>query len=574
MLKSSIFFTFLLNLILLFSSFESFHTVYDDQIALEKIIFQNRDVEDSLQLQLNFNEINRQSTSNFKQKNQIIYQVLLANIYAQNYDKLNVKSESLYNSALKKAKKLDSNIQIWVNTQFGFYFYNFSQYQNAYPYFMEASKLIDLTEDEKILSKSDVYKKNAFYFMNVKEYDKSEKYLLLALKYTEKNDNEYGTILNAVGHNYFNKTNFTKANYYFELTKKYALQNKDEIRYAKALGDIASINIHNKDYSLAIDNLKKDIEISKNLVNHRNLMYANIQLGKLYLQLNHLKEAKNILIEAKEYAAQKKYLNSYEFDIYTILLEIAIRENNEADELFARRRLSILENEIQKSDGKDVINEINWKIQKENFNYKFETEKVKQEKAILLKNALLLITLLLIIIILFVIISYRRRIKIQNSNYENKVLSIQNDKLKSENKLNETTKTLEAYKTYLSEKNKQIVTLKKEINTVSNSNFSNKAQQYDELVNLLDSHLMTAKNWTNFKSIFDHEQKNFIEHLDQNFPGLTESNLKIIYLLKLGLTNIEISQLLGISADSVKKSKQRLKKKYENFELIFKDNDD
>jgi len=93
MLKSSIFFTFLLNLILLFSSFESFHTVYDDQIALEKIIFQNRDVEDSLQLQLNFNEINRQSTSNFKQKNQIIYQVLLANIYAQNYDKLNVKSE-------------------------------------------------------------------------------------------------------------------------------------------------------------------------------------------------------------------------------------------------------------------------------------------------------------------------------------------------------------------------------------------------------------------------------------------------------------------------------------------------
>ena len=115
---------------------------------------------------------------------------------------------------------------------------------------------------------------------------------------------------------------------------------------------------------------------------------------------------------------------------------------------------------------------------------------------------------------------------------------------------------------------------KKEINTVSNSNFSNKAQQYDELVNLLDSHLMTAKNWTNFKSIFDHEQKNFIEHLDQNFPGLTESNLKIIYLLKLGLTNIEISQLLGISADSVKKSKQRLKKKYENFELIFKDNDD
>ena len=303
-------------------------------------------------------------------------------------------------------------------------------------------------------------------------------------------------------------------------------------------------------------------------------MYANIQLGKLYLQLNHLKEAKNILIEAKEYAAQKKYLNSYEFDIYTILLEIAIRENNEADELFARRRLSILENEIQKLDGKDVINEINWKIQKENFNYKFETEKVKQEKAILLKNALLLITLLLIIIILFVIISYRRKIKIQNSTYDNKILSIQNEKLKSENKLNKTAQTLESYKTYLSEKNKQIVTLKNEINSISNSSTINKEKQYNELVNLLDSHLMTDESWGNFKNIFAHEQNDFVKYLSQNFPSLTESNLRTIYLLKLGLNNLEISQILGISADSVKKAKQRLKKKYENFELIFKDNDD
>ncbi len=571
MLKSSIFFTFLLNLILLFSSFESFHTVYDDQIALEKIIFQNRDVEDSLQLQLNFNEINRQSTSNFKQKNQIIYQVLLANIYAQNYDKLNVKSESLYNSALKKAKKLDSNIQIWVNTQFGFYFYNFSQYQNAYPYFMEASKLIDLTEDEKILSKSDVYKKNAFYFMNVKEYDKSEKYLLLALKYTEKNDNEYGTILNAVGHNYLNKTNFTKANYYFELTKKYALQNKDEIRYAKALGDIASINIHNKDYSLAIDNLKKDIEISKNLVNHRNLMYANIQLGKLYLQLNRIDDAKIILNEAKEYASQKIYLNSFEYDIYKILLEIAVKNNNINEELISRRKLDELELELQKTDGQNVINEINWKIQQDNFNFKFEAEKAEQEKTTILKNALFLISFLLIIIILFVIISYRRKIKIQNSTYDNKILSIQNEKLKSENKLNKTAQTLESYKTYLSEKNKQIVTLKNEINSISNSSTINKEKQYNELVNLLDSHLMTDESWGNFKNIFAHEQNDFVKYLSQNFPSLTESNLRTIYLLKLGLNNLEISQILGISADSVKKAKQRLKKKYKNFDQIFQD---
>ncbi|MDM1551067.1 transcriptional regulator [Empedobacter falsenii] len=570
-MKVSIFFTLLLFPFLFLSSFSSINK-NDERILIEKIIEQNKNVTDSIQLQNNFKKLGISSTSFLSKSLKSIYQVYLANLYAQTNDKLNKKSNSLFESALKVSKNVNSpELQIWVNTQFGYYYYNFSQYQNAYPYFMEASKLLDLTKDEDIFSKSDVYKKNAFYFMNVKEFDKSEKYLLLALKYTNKKDNEYGTILNAIGHVFMNN-NINKANNYFELTKEYAIQNKDEIRYAKALGDIASINILNKQYDLAIDNLKKDIEISKKLKNARNLMYANIQLGKLYLQLDRIDDAKIILNEAKDYASQKIYLNSFEYDIYKILLEIALKNNNTNEELLFRRKLDELELELQKTDGQNVINEINWKIQQENFNFKYEAEKAKQEKTTILKNALFLISFLLIIIILFVIISYRRKIKIQNSTYDNKILSIQNDKLKSENKLNKTAQTLESYKTYLSEKNKQIVTLKNEINSISNSSATNKEKQYNELVNLLDSHLMTEESWVNFKNIFAHEQNDFVKYLSQNFPSLTESNLRTIYLLKLGLNNLEISQILGISADSVKKSKQRLKKKYKNFDQIFQDN--
>ena len=82
---------------------------------------------------------------------------------------------------------------------------------------------------------------------------------------------------------------------------------------------------------------------------------------------------------------------------------------------------------------------------------------------------------------------------------------------------------------------------------------------------------MTDESWGNFKNIFAHEQNDFVKYLSQNFPSLTESNLRTIYLLKLGLNNLEISQILGISADSVKKAKQRLKKKYKNFDQIFQD---
>ncbi|MFV0178198.1 hypothetical protein OBK28_01255 [Empedobacter falsenii] len=78
--------------------------------------------------------------------------------------------------------------------------------------------------------------------------------------------------------------------------------------------------------------------------------------------------------------------------------------------------------------------------------------------------------------------------------------------------------------------------------------------------NLLNSHLMTDENWNNFKKVFASEKADFVSYLENNFSDLTESNLRIIYLTKLGLTNIEIAHLLGITPDSVKKAKQRLRK--------------
>ena len=47
----------------------------------------------------------------------------------------------------------------------------------------------------------------------------------------------------------------------------------------------------------------------------------------------------------------------------------------------------------------------------------------------------------------------------------------------------------------------------------------------------------------------------------QDFPEINDSNLRIILLQKLEFTNAEISGLLGVTVDAVKKSKQRLRKK-------------
>lgn len=572
MLKTYIYFLISILAFIFVTSFSQKNTE-EDMIMLEYVINQNKEVNDSVVLKNNFEKLNSTSNSYLKKNIDAIYFIYLAEIYSEQFDKVNPKSNQLYAKANKIVKELENpGLLIWLHTKFGFYYYKYSEYQKAFPHFMYASRLLDTTDRSKIIQKSNVYKLNAYFFGNVGDVEKSKNYLKLALEYTNNFDKEYGNILNGLGTLYYENKNYNNAKHYFELTKISAQKNNDQIRYAKALGDLALIYCHNKDFDKAIDYLKTDIEISEKEKDERNVMFANIRLGKIYLNQNDVAAAKKTIKLAEEYASTKDYLKSFELEINTTLLEIAIKENDSQEELRLRRKLSDIESHLEKTDGKTIIDQINWDIQKKNFDYKFEAEQQKLEKSKLLKNALIIIISLLAFTILLVFVAFRRKMKIKNSDYENKVLSLQLEKLKSENKLNHTTKTLEDYKAYLSEKNQQIDTLNKEINQIQNSNSHHIEAKKGELHKLLSSHLMTEENWNNFKELFIKEQADYYSFLTTNFPNLTNSNLRIIFLQKLGLNNTEIAHLLGITLDAVKKAKQRLKKKYENYDTLFQEN--
>lgn len=70
---------------------------------------------------------------------------------------------------------------------------------------------------------------------------------------------------------------------------------------------------------------------------------------------------------------------------------------------------------------------------------------------------------------------------------------------------------------------------------------------------------------------FQKEHPQFYNLLEDEFPEITDSNKRILFLQKLNLNNNEIAELLGITTEAVKKSKQRLKKKLgDKFDLLSK----
>lgn len=82
-----------------------------------------------------------------------------------------------------------------------------------------------------------------------------------------------------------------------------------------------------------------------------------------------------------------------------------------------------------------------------------------------------------------------------------------------------------------------------------------------DLRNKIRKGSVLLNNWTVFQLKFNQTYPNFTSRLITRYPQLTQQDLIIISALFINLNTHQLSVILGISPDSVRKSKYRLKKK-------------
>lgn len=506
-----------------------------------------------------------------KQALHIIYNVVLAEKYAAQTDALNAQSTAHYQEAIQALDKLDNPaLSIWVNTSCGFYYYTYSELAKAYNYFLKSSFQLREVPSNNLLRPTEVYLRNAYFFGNINEPEMAISYLEAAKKITPKKSKTYAEILFSLGYHHalLNKTNLAEE--YYTKAKCIAQEIGDDVRKAKALGELAIIAIEKKELTTAEELLLEDIKISKKEGDYRNSMYAQILLSELYLKQQKLEKAKQNIAEAEAYAKSKNYLKGFEKEIIEHKIQLAALEGDTLTELTNHRALDEIYKHLAVTDGEEVIVKINQNLQNQNFALQLAAKQAKLEKAKLLRITLIVFCSLLFIVCVLAIILYNRKLKLQETTYQRNVLSFRLEKSASEKRLEETHKTLKSYKRYLQEKNEQVAKLEVQIEKIGKSPSKYLERKNKLLRQLLEEHLMTDENWYAFKEAFIKEQSDFYLNLKQQLPDLTESHLRIVILQKMELNNIEIANILGVTPAAVKKAKQRLRKKYnESYDALF-----
>lgn len=87
------------------------------------------------------------------------------------------------------------------------------------------------------------------------------------------------------------------------------------------------------------------------------------------------------------------------------------------------------------------------------------------------------------------------------------------------------------------------------------------SKKLNQLQRNVESSLHADRDWEDFKKYFESVHNNFFTALKEQYPDLTPTDLKMCALIRLNLSMKEMATVLGISPESVKTSRYRLRKK-------------
>lgn len=116
---------------------------------------------------------------------------------------------------------------------------------------------------------------------------------------------------------------------------------------------------------------------------------------------------------------------------------------------------------------------------------------------------------------------------------------------------------LEEFKTELISKNEHLEEL-----ITSLEQHQNRQMDTQRIEELSRQMILTDDDWQNFKLLFEQTYPSFFNILKVKAPGITEAEQRMAALIRIQLNTRQIAAMQGISADSVHKTRQRLRLRF------------
>ena len=429
-----------------------------------------------------------------------------------------------------------------------------SKYDQALKYYFEALGICEKMQLDRGISAT-VGNIGLSYF-EMDEYQKALKFYKRALAINKRIGNRPSL---AVNHNNMGLLHGDENRYERALKHHLkALEIRRELGYqieiANSLNNIGRLYMQQKKLDLAMDYLQRALVKNDNQdpdltsIIHENLTKVHLSSGKLDSALTH---AHRTLELSEDFGSKLGQKVAYE-----LLTNIYRKQGNYQEALDFQQKLIAVKDSILNQQKAKQINELQ---------AKYETAKKEKEIALLekekqqeaaLRNAFL--AGLILIAIIGILIYNRQRLKIKKNRTQLENKRLKEDKLEQE--LEFKNRQLTTHTLHLVQKNEVMKELKAKVSQIRRED-KNINRSLQKLQNMVDYSFNLDQDWEEFQIYFEEVHSGFFDVLKEQYPDLTPNELRLSALAKLNLSIKETATIMGITPNSVKTARYRLRKK-------------
>ena len=344
--------------------------------------------------------------------------------------------------------------------------------------------------------------------------------------------------------------------------------------------------VHNRLGILYIKENEKEqayYHIEKSISNGRKVndtdgMTSNlIQYGKLLMLDKEFDVAEQHFVLAIE-RAKEHNLKRYELEAYEALKDLKRQSGKPEEALNYYDNYVSLKDSIFDSEKAMRIATLEFDNEIESKEKELELLTERERKNNMVKWSLIIgLVALMFLTILYVLTlkkraSQKRELNFAKAEFNKKEL--ENAKLKEQEllqQLNYKNRELTSYTLNFVQKSELFQELKGKIDSLKTSTPKQQEKIIRELNQVIKQHINIDRDWEDFKRYFEDVHTGFIETLKEQHPDLSANDLKICALTRLNLNIKESATILGITPESAKTARYRLRKKLDlepNEELL------
>jgi hypothetical protein len=399
---------------------------------------------------------------------------------------------------------------------------------------------------------------NRFFevYYSFEDYKTALTYSKLAIRFNRFELVGPAFLLNNNGMVYLRMKEYGKARQMFLKTIALAQKLNRPIYIGIANGNYGNVLRLEGKYTQALPHLYKDIELNQKIL-PGNSAYTCLYISDALIHLDSMNKAWLYMQQAVQlYKTEedKRPMSHFHVLLYDIEAKYYQKSGQPYKALLYKDLQAKLRDSLLKIFDTSLLLRAESQMAAEK--YLNNLEKVEEEKNLAIwKRNLFILTIFLISVAVIYGLNQRRKREKALQDAEQK---------RAQDQIIHATAQLEQYIENIRSKNTLIEQMNEEL--LLHKKISQEEAQ-SQLETLHQRVILTDEDWQQFKALFEQVYPDFLKNLQDKYQELSPAETRLLVLLKLNIRSKEMAYMLGVSVESLRKARYRLRRKLENLQL-------